>query len=102
MEYNGKQIINRYIQLNQYPIDEKINTPIDEKVKDNNTSLNITSINNKEKIYKKEIISFQEKRKKNEDKFMKEVQEIFSETGTEIEPYRKEIQNFILYWTEAN
>ncbi|STD26421.1 helix-turn-helix domain-containing protein [Enterococcus mundtii] len=31
------QIINRYLRINQYPIDEKRNTPIDEKVKDNNT-----------------------------------------------------------------
>ncbi|BDP83650.1 hypothetical protein EfmAA610_08600 [Enterococcus faecium] len=27
------QIINRYLRINQYPIDEKRNTPIDEKVK---------------------------------------------------------------------
>lgn len=41
---NGtKQIDKRYIQIRQYPIDENINTPIDEKVKDNNTSLNTTS-----------------------------------------------------------
>lgn len=33
------QIINRYLRINQYPIDEKRNTPIDEKVKDNNTSI---------------------------------------------------------------
>ncbi|MCZ4350765.1 MULTISPECIES: helix-turn-helix domain-containing protein [Enterococcus] len=36
------QIINRYLRINQYPIDEKRNTPIDEKVKDNNTSFNNT------------------------------------------------------------
>ena len=36
------QIINRYLRINQYPIDEKRNTPIDEKVKDNNTSINNT------------------------------------------------------------
>lgn len=37
--------INRYRQNNQYPIDEIINTPIDENVKDNNTVFNNT-INN--------------------------------------------------------
>lgn len=42
-----KQIINRYIQICQYPIDEKINTPIDENVKGNTTSFNTTS-NNKD------------------------------------------------------
>lgn len=45
-----KQIINRYIFLNQEGIDEKINTPIDEKVKDNNTSINNTFNNTKEYI----------------------------------------------------
>ncbi|MFB8541202.1 helix-turn-helix domain-containing protein [Enterococcus faecium] len=38
------QIINRYLRINQYPIDEKRNTPIDEKVKDNNTLLQTDSI----------------------------------------------------------
>ncbi len=38
------QIINRYLRINQYPIDEKRNTPIDEKVKDNNTSINNTPV----------------------------------------------------------
>ena len=42
---NSKQIDNRHIRLSQYPIDEKSNTPIDEKSKDNNTSFNNT-INN--------------------------------------------------------
>lgn len=35
--------INRYRQNNQYPIDENINDPIDEKVKDNNTLFNNTT-----------------------------------------------------------
>lgn len=39
------EIINRYIRINQDPIDEIINTPIDEIVKDNNTLINNT-INN--------------------------------------------------------
>ena len=43
-----KQIDKRYIQIRQYPIDKKINTPIDEISKDNNTSLNNT-INKKKK-----------------------------------------------------
>lgn len=55
-----KQIINRYIQINQEGIDKNINSPIDEKVKDNTTSINTTSIikenikeNIKEKIKEK-------------------------------------------------
>ncbi|MEK3909661.1 conserved phage C-terminal domain-containing protein [Oceanobacillus sp. FSL W7-1309] len=37
------QIINRYIRIGQEPIDKKVNTPIDEKVKDNITVINTTS-----------------------------------------------------------
>lgn len=48
-----KQILNRYIRIVKYPIKEKFNTPIKEKFKDNNTSINNKS-NIKEKIYKKE------------------------------------------------
>ena len=44
------QIINRYLRINQYPIDEKRNTAIDEKVKDDNTSINNTFNNTKEYI----------------------------------------------------
>lgn len=36
------KIVNTPCQNNQYPIDEKINTPIDEIVKDNNTLFNNT------------------------------------------------------------
>jgi len=77
-EYRGKQIINRYIKLYQGGIDEKINTlltkrsipycqkdqyPIDEKIKDNNTSINNTSnISSKEEIQQAE--NFSEKEKK--------------------------------------
>lgn len=43
------QIVNRYIRINHGPIDEKINTPIDQKVKDNNTSINNTSNNTSNK-----------------------------------------------------
>lgn len=34
--------INRYRQNNQYPIDENVNTPIDENIKENNTVFNNT------------------------------------------------------------
>lgn len=46
------QIINRYLQISQYPIDEKINTPIDKKIKENNTSFNNTVNNtyNKDRV----------------------------------------------------
>ncbi len=47
-----KEIDNRYLKLVKYPIEEKLNTPIEEKLKDNNTSINNT-FNNK-KVSKKE------------------------------------------------
>ena len=46
-----KEILNRYLSIVKYPIEEKLNTPIEEKLKENNTYINNTSINKKE-IYK--------------------------------------------------
>ena len=46
-----KEILNRYLTIVKDPIEEKLNRGIEEKLKENNTSNNITSINNKE-IYK--------------------------------------------------
>lgn len=43
-----KQILNRYLRIVTYPIEEKLNTPIEEKLKENNTYINNT-INNKER-----------------------------------------------------
>lgn len=39
---NSKEVESRYISLIQYPIEEKLNTPIEEKLKDNNTLINNT------------------------------------------------------------
>ena len=44
-----KEISNRYLKLLEYPIKEKLNTPIEEKLKENNTF-----INNKKKEINKE------------------------------------------------
>lgn len=52
------QIINRYIRISHEPIDEIVNTPIDEKVKDNNISFNNTSnttLDNKDLV---EIVNY--------------------------------------------
>lgn len=40
----SKEILYRYLTLVVHPIEEKFNTPIEEKFKDNNTSINNTSI----------------------------------------------------------
>lgn len=42
----SKEILNRYLSILEYPIQKNLNTPIQENFKDNNTSINITSINN--------------------------------------------------------
>ena len=39
-----KEILNRYLRIVKYPIKEKLNTPIKEKFKDNNTDINNTYI----------------------------------------------------------
>ena len=45
----SKEILNRYLTLLTYPIEEKLNTPIEEKLKDNSTTLNIKYNNKEEK-----------------------------------------------------
>ena len=107
------QIINRYVQINQYPIDEKINTPIDEKIKGNSTSNNNTSIN-------KQIGNLQSSQsqldlplqtKKEEKKKSSEQKEKSFKQWSEsdfkdklsvfLDKYGKEMLNaFYLYWSE--
>lgn len=41
----SKEIVNRYIRICSYPMEENVNTPMEEKVKDNNTSFNTTNNN---------------------------------------------------------
>ena len=43
-----KEILHRYIRIVQGGIEENVNTPMEEKVKDNNTSFNTTSNNTKD------------------------------------------------------
>lgn len=38
----SNEIVNRYIHICKYPIEENVNTPMEEKVKDNNTLFNNT------------------------------------------------------------
>lgn len=38
----SNEIVNRYIRINQYPINENVNHPISKNAKDNNTSFNNT------------------------------------------------------------
>ena len=67
VEYGpNKEIINRYITLNEYPIKEKFNTPIKEKLKGNTTSNNTTSnnmSNDEEKEKEQQNTSYEDKEK---------------------------------------
>lgn len=49
----SKEIVNRYVRIVTEPMEEKFYTPMEEKVKDNNTVLNNT--NNKKEIYKEKF-----------------------------------------------
>ena len=40
----SKEILNRYIRISEYPIQDILNTPIQENLKDNNTKPNNTSL----------------------------------------------------------
>lgn len=53
-----KEILNRYLRIVNDPIKEKLNTPIEEKLKDNNTSFNNTTNNTKEYIPYVEIVTY--------------------------------------------
>ena len=55
----SKEILNRYIKISEYPIQKKLNTPIQNNLKDNNTSFNNTSNNKKESKERKKT-SFDE------------------------------------------
>ena len=45
-----KEILNRYLSLVKEGIEEKLNTPIEEKLKENNTSIINNKINNKKEL----------------------------------------------------
>ena len=49
----SKEIVNRYVRIVTEPMEEKFHTPMEEKVKDNNTVLNNTI--NKKEIYKEKF-----------------------------------------------
>lgn len=42
----SKEILYRYLRILPYPMEEKVNTPMEEKVKENNTDINNTFNNN--------------------------------------------------------
>lgn len=54
----SKEIVHRYLRIVHEPMEEKVNTPMEEKVKDNNTLLNNTSNNTKEYIPYVEIVTY--------------------------------------------
>ncbi|MDF1507645.1 helix-turn-helix domain-containing protein [Robertmurraya sp. DFI.2.37] len=62
----SKEIFHRYLRIVPYPTEEKFHTPMEEKVKDNNTVINNTLNNTKEykpsrrkQVYDKDSIHYQ-------------------------------------------
>jgi len=48
---DSKEILKRHLRLFKKPIDKNVYTPIDKKVKDNNTSININIVDSIYKLY---------------------------------------------------
>ena len=65
----SKEILNRYLRIVKDPIEEKLNTPIEEKLKDNNTYFNNTMNNTYEYTYMSEGVEKTEPVKDYEEKF---------------------------------
>ena len=65
----SKGILNRYLRIVKDPIEEKLNTPIEEKLKDNNTYINNTMNNTYEYIYMSDGVEKAEPVKDYEEKF---------------------------------
>ena len=65
----SKEILNRYLRIVKDPIEEKLNTPIEEKLKDNNTYFNNTMNNTYEYTYMYEGVEKAEPVKDYEEKF---------------------------------
>lgn len=55
LKEGSKEILHRYIRIFEHPMQENLNTPIQENLKDNNTGINITLFNN-QSINQQEII----------------------------------------------
>jgi len=105
----SNQIINRYIRINHEPIDENVNTPIDKKVKGNNTSTNITVNTTRDKyvvgkpdIDYKEIVSYlNEKTNKNYRSTTKKTQTLIKariNEGFTEDDFKKVIDNKVTEW----
>jgi len=76
-----KEILNRYLTLVIHPIEEKLHTPIEEKLKDNNTVINNTSNNT---INKQKHVD-----EKSTEILDLEVEEVFEEEKKEAEIFLK-------------
>lgn len=93
--------INTYCEKSYNPIDENINTPIDKKVKDNNTSINNTSINIYSRVIdylnKKADTRYRSTTKKNKDLIKARINEGFTE-----DDFIKVIDNKVKEWANTD
>lgn len=91
------EIVNRYIRINHEPIDKNVNTPIDGKVKDNNTG-----INNTFNIPYAEIIEFlNEKADKNFKHTTKKTRDVIKarwNEGFRLDDFKKVIEVCAYQW----
>lgn len=94
-----KEILNRYLSIVKYPIEEKLNRGIKEKLKDNNIILFNNTINN---TYYKEIIEYLNNKLKSNYKYTTtKTQSLIKariNEGFEIEDFKKVIDNKYEDW----
>lgn len=92
-----KEIDKRYITIVNYPIEEKLNTPIKEKLKENNTSFNNTSNNTKNNIISEfETLWKMYPRKQGKTKALKAYQKAIKE-GVSFETVEQGIKDYCEY-----
>ena len=91
----NKEIERRYIRIVNYPIEEKLNTPIEEKLKENNTRFNTTRENNIKRIYISEFLELWTlyPNKKGKEKALSAYIKA-RESGTEKETVEKGIKDY--------
>lgn len=97
----SNQIINRYIRINQEPIDEKVNTPIDQKVKENNTVINTTSNTTLDIPYVEIVTYLNDAADKNYRSSTNKTRSLIKarwNEGFRLDDFKKVIDNKVAHW----
>ena len=88
----SKEILHRYLRIVNDPTQQKLNTPIEEKLKDNNTSFNNTTNNTKDIL--PDTSDKTPKRKTKKEKAVKETYGEFENVLLTKEEYQKLLDRF--------